>query len=82
MPSFYDYAASAAAAGAVGAAGAAAAILLNFNGIFLPPTAECIKQSQAHRRITHECAKGTRRPQYVYPCAQLSTFYPTLPYTT
>lgn len=27
-------------------------------GFFLPPTAECIKQSQAHGSITHEC----RRP--------------------
>lgn len=24
-------------------------------GFFLPPTAECIKQSQAHGSITHEC---------------------------
>lgn len=24
-------------------------------GFFLPPTAECIKQSQAHGNITHEC---------------------------
>lgn len=35
-------------------------------GFFLPPTAECIKQSQAHGSITHECVPeahtGRRRP--------------------
>lgn len=34
-------------------------------GFFLPPTAECIKQSQAHRRITHGYAKGIRK---LYMC--------------
>lgn len=33
-------------------------------GFFLPPTAECIKQSQAHGSITHECV-----PQAPAVCA-------------